>query len=370
MKAQAAIAYKGEAGFRFEEIEVDGPREEEILVRIEGVGLCHTDLVFASGAMEDYPFPAVLGHEGSGEVVSVGAKVSKVAPGDKVLITFRSCGACDRCDAGDAAYCRTMPLLNYTGRREDGSAAYQKDGEALSSNFFGQSSFSTLAITYERNVVKVDPSLPVEIMGPLGCGIQTGAGAVMRSLNARRGSSILITGGGSVGLSAVMAAKIRECAQIILVEPMAERRKLAEDFGATHTIAPEEGKCFSEAVREIVPLGVDNAFDTSGVPAVQASALASLGSKATLGLVGISPPGTPLPGEVNNVMTFGQSIRGIIEGDSDPDEFLPELIGYYKAGKLPFDKLVKTYPLSQINQAIHDQHAGTCVKVVLIPDKN
>ena len=367
MKTKAAVAEKPAAGFVIQDIEVDDPREDEILVKIAGVGLCHTDLVFSAGA-SDYPFPAVFGHEGSGTVLKVGTKVKKVAEGDSVLITFRSCGDCDRCHSGDAAYCRTMPILNYIGRRTDGSAAYHVDGQDVSSNFFGQSSFSGVALTYERNVIKVDPDLPVEIMGPLGCGIQTGAGAVMNSLNAQKGSSIVITGGGSVGLSAVMAAKLRDCAHIILVEPMESRRKLAEEFGATLTITPEEGKCFSEVVREMLPFGVDFAFDTSGIPAVQASALASLGSKGVLGLVGISAPETPLPGEVNTLMTFGQSIRGIIEGDSDPDVFLPELIEHFKAGRLPFDRLIKTYPLSEINQAVTDQHHGDCVKVVLIPD--
>lgn len=366
MQTQAAVIYSGQPGFRYETVEIEAPRADEILVRVLGVGLCHTDLVFSSGAAP-YPFPAVLGHEGSGIVEAVGAGVQKVRPGDSVLITFRSCGACDRCGAGDAAYCRTMPMLNYTGRRTDGTCALSNEAGPVSSNFFGQSSFAGHAITYERNVVKVDAALPVEIMGPLGCGIQTGAGAVMRSLGAKKGSSLLVTGGGSVGLSAVIGAKIQGCATIILVEPMAPRRQLATEFGATHCIDPESQPDVAAAVRAILPMGVDNALDTTGIPAVQAAALASLGSKATLGLVGVSAPGTPMPGEVNTVMTFGQSVKGIIEGDSDPDEFIPELIEHFRAGRLPFDKLVRTYPLSQINEAIAAQHHGDCVKAVLIP---
>lgn len=366
MRTQAAVAYSGQPGFRYETVEIDAPRADEILVRVLGVGLCHTDLVFSSGAAP-YPFPAVLGHEGAGVVEAVGADVKKVRPGDSVLISFRSCGACDRCGEGDAAYCRTMPMLNYTGRRTDGSAALSNGEGPVSSNFFGQSSFAGHAITYERNVVKVDSSLPVEIMGPLGCGIQTGAGAVMRSLAAREGSSFLVNGGGSVGLSAVMGARIQRCATIILVEPMESRRKLALELGATHCIDPGAVEDVAAAVRAIVPLGVDNALETTGIPAVQAAALASLGSKGTLGIVGVSAPGTLLPGDVNTVMTFGQTIKGIIEGDSDPDEFIPELIAHYQAGRLPFDRLVKTYPLSQINEAIAAQHHGDCIKAVLIP---
>ena len=366
MKTEAAVAYAGQPGFRLETVELEAPRADEILVRVLGVGLCHTDLVFSSGAAP-YPFPAVFGHEGSGVVEAVGSSVTKVKPGDSVLITFRSCGACDRCGEGDAAYCRTMPMLNYIGRRTDGTSAISNEAGPVSSNFFGQSTFARHAITYERNVVKVDPSLPVEIMGPLGCGIQTGAGAAMRSLAARKGSAFLVTGGGSVGLSAVMGAKIQECATIILVEPMESRRELAKELGATHCIDPTQTDDLAAAIRAIVPLGVDNALETTGVPAVQAAAFAALGSKGTLGIVGISAPGTPLPGDIGTLMTHGQSIKGIIEGDSDPDEFLPELIAHYQAGRLPFDRLVKTFPLSQINEAIAAQHHGDCVKVVLIP---
>lgn len=366
MKTQAAVAYAGQPGFKYETVEIEAPRDDEILVRVLGVGLCHTDLVFSSGAAP-YPFPAVFGHEGSGVVEAVGKDVKKVKAGDSVLITFRSCGVCDRCAAGEAAYCRTMPMLNYMGRRMDGTSAFSNEAGPVSSNFFGQSSFAAHALTYERNVVKVDAGLPVEIMGPLGCGIQTGAGAVMRSLAAKKGSAFLVTGGGSVGLSAVMGAKIQGCATIILVEPMESRRQLAMELGATHCIDPATTDDVSAAVRTIIATGVDNALDTTGIPAVQAAALASLGSKATLGLVGVSAPGTPLPGDINTVMTFGQSIKGIIEGDSDPDTFLPQLIEHFKAGRLPFDKLVKTFPLSQINEAIAAQHQGACVKAVLLP---
>lgn len=367
MDVQAAVAHDGESEFRIELVKLEAPRPDEILVRIQGVGLCHTDLVFRSGAVP-YPFPAVFGHEGAGIVEVVGKQVGKVVVGDHVLLTFRSCGSCDRCDSGDAPYCRTMPALNYAGRRPDGSSALSQNGAPVSSNFFGQSSFATYAMTYERNVVKVDKALPLEIMGPIGCGVQTGAGAVMRSLAAQSGSSILITGGGSVGLSAVMGAKIQGCKEIILVEPHATRRAIGETFGATHTINPAAGDDFAEQVRAIAPAGVDFAIETSGVPNVQAAALSTLGSKGVLGIVGVSPTGTTPPGELNSLMTFGQSIKGIIEGDSDPDAFIPELLTHYKAGRLPFDKMIKTYPLKDINTAIADQHAGRCIKAVLIPE--
>jgi aryl-alcohol dehydrogenase len=367
MQIKAAVARKGEPAFAYETLELDEPRADEILVQIHGVGLCHTDLVVKG--LDQYSFPAVLGHEGAGVVVKTGKDVSKVAAGDRVALTFRSCGACDRCRSGDPAYCRTMPMLNYIGGRLDGSKTISDDQGPVSSNFFGQSSFASFALAYERNVVRVPDDVPLELMGPLGCGVQTGAGGVMRSLACKAGSSLLILGGGAVGLSAVMGAGIQGCETIILVEPHPSRRTLALELGATHAIDPAVEGDLAAAFRRIAPLGVDYALDTTGVPTVIQAAIQSLGSKGVIGIIGVAPPGTPIPSDLTTLMTFGHTIRGIIEGDSDPDVFIPELIEHYRAGRLPFNKMIRTYALSDINVAIEDQHRGVCVKAVLLPDR-
>lgn len=367
MRVTVALARDPESPFSLEELELDAPQVDEILVKIAGVGLCHTDLVIKSAGPAVYPFPAVLGHEGSGIVEQVGANVTKVTPGDRVAITFRSCGNCDRCDAGHASYCRTFPQLNMSGRRADASPPYKNNEEEVTGNFFGQSSFGTYALTYERNVVKVPDSVPLELIGPLGCGVQTGFGGVIRSLEAEAGSSILILGGGAVGLSAVMGAKVQQCGTIIVLEPHAARREMALELGATHVIDPAESPVLADAVRAIAPMGVDYALDTTGIPDVLKATIACLGSKAVFGIIGVAPFGTPVPGEIGDLITHGYTIKGIVEGDSDPDEFIPEMIEHYQAGRMPFDKMIKTYPLSQINQAIADQTAGKCIKVVLLP---
>ncbi|HUD51972.1 NAD(P)-dependent alcohol dehydrogenase [Parvibaculum sp.] len=364
MKITAAVARAADAAFSIEEIEIDEPRADEILVRVVGVGLCHTDLVFKAAGI--LALPVVLGHEGSGVVEKVGAKVSKVKAGDRVAITFRSCGTCDRCEKGQPAYCRTMPMLNYIGMRPDGTKALHAGGADISSNFFGQSSFANYCLTYERNVVKVPEGVPLELVGPLGCGVQTGAGGIIRSLACEKGSSVLILGGGAVGLSAVMGAVVQGCGTIIVLEPHEARRKLAMELGATHTIDPKASPDLAAAVKDILPLGVDYAFDTTGIPAVLQATMNCLGSHGVFGIVGVCPPGTPVPGDLSSVITYGHTIKGIIEGDSDPDVFIPEMIELYKKGRLPFDKLIRTYPLAEINQAIADQHHGDCVKVVLL----
>lgn len=367
MKCKAAIARENIAEFDWSEIELDDPRDDEILVRIAGVGLCHTDLI-ARDQFIPVGSPAVLGHEGAGEVVKVGSGVTKVAPGDRVALSFRSCGICRNCADHMPSYCQHFGGLNMSGARPDGSKAVALNGQRIASNFFGQSSFAEYALAYESNVVRIDDDdVPLELLGPLGCGIQTGAGGVMRSLACPAGSSLLVVGGGSVGLAAVMGGAVQQCGTIIVVEPHAARRNLAIELGATHAIDPIDNDV-AAAVRAILPDGVDYAFDTTGRPDSFAAVLASLAARGHFGMVSAQAADTTMVIDVNSFILAGHHVQGIIEGDSDPDVFIPELIAHYKAGRFPYDRLVTTYPLSDINRAIEDQHSGRCIKAVLLPD--
>lgn len=365
MKITAALTRGKGSAFELTELELDAPREDEILVEIRAVGLCHTDLV-ARDQILPVPLPAVFGHEGAGVVVTTGSAVTKVKPGDRVVLTIRSCGHCARCDAGEPTYCESSVGLNYAGCRPDGSKTLSLDGTPISSNFFGQSSFASHAIAYESNVVRVDDDIAFETLAPLGCGVQTGAGAVLRALRCPAGSSILITGGGSVGLSAVLGARVAGCATIILSDPMPERRQLALELGATHVHDPAGDAKLPEFVRTIVPAGCDFALDTTGIAPVLEAALGCLRPHGTLGMLGV--PGDPaqrMPGYATAVLTFGYTIKGIIEGDSDPDTFIPELLALHRDGRFPYDRLIRTYPFAQLNEAVDDQHAGKVVKAVL-----
>ncbi|HEX7871314.1 MAG TPA: NAD(P)-dependent alcohol dehydrogenase [Sphingobium sp.] len=363
----AAIAEAPHSGFTLATVQIGEPRAHEARVRIVGVGLCHTDLV-ARDQFIPIPLPAVLGHEGAGIVEAVGSAVTKVKPGDAVVIGFSSCGHCPRCEEHLPSYCREFPVLNYAGARPDGSSGLSRDGKALSASFFGQSSFAGHALADERNLVKVDANaVKLEIAGPLGCGLQTGAGAVLRSMDCPAGSTLAIFGGGPVGQAAVMAAAVRACATIILVEPVASRRAIALELGATHVIDPAEGDV-TAAIRAILPAGVDFALETSGREPVVEAALASLGSHGMLGLVGVPPkPESSIAINLASIITYGHRIVGIIEGDSDLDGFIPELVALHAAGRFPFERLVTTYPLADINEAVAAQHRGDCIKAVLIP---
>jgi len=354
--------------FSIESAQLEDPLEDEILVRIAGVGICHTDIVAQHGGLYPIALPAVFGHEGAGEVVAVGAAIATVKMGDKVVLSFGSCGHCARCVHHDSAYCAQAFPINYSGARANGTTALSIAGARVSGHFFGQSSFASYAIAYESNTIVLPDGFDASIMGPLGCGIQTGAGTVMNTLACKPGTSLLITGGGTLGLSAVMAASVQGCATIIVSEMHASRRELALALGATHAIDPRASPV-AEAVREISPAGVDYAFDTTGLPDVMAGALASLGTRGTLAIAGLPPrPDATIPVPVLPMIAYGQTIKGLVEGDASPKSFIPHLANLYRQGVFPIDRLMKKYKLSEINQAISEQHEGLCVKPVLIPD--
>lgn len=363
----AAVAREAKGTFSIETVQIAPPQPHEVRVRIVGVGLCHTDLV-ARDQFIPIPLPAVLGHEGAGIVEVVGEEVTKVKVGDAVIIGFNSCGQCARCNEQRPSYCREFPQLNYSGAKPDGSTGLSIDDVPIAASFFGQSSFATHALANENNIIPVDSEgIALETLGPLACGFQTGAGAIMRSLACTPGSSLAIFGGGPVGQAAVMAAVVRGCSPIILIEPLAARREMALKLGATHVINPSEGDV-TGAIRSIVADGLDFALETSGREAVVEAALASLASRGMLGLVGVPPkPESSLAINLASVITFGHRVVGIMEGDTDLHGFIPELITLHRNGQFPFDRLIQTFPLDQINEAVSAQHDGLCIKAVLIP---
>ena len=367
MKAQAAIVREGGKPFSIETIEISEPRADEVRVRIVAVGICHSDLNFASGDMGT-PMPMVLGHEGAGIVDSIGADVTKVAVGDKVLLTFDSCGHCSSCARDHPSYCRDFNLLNLSGARPDGSTPLSQDGQAIAGHFFNQSSFASYAIAGQRNVVRLSADTDLAVVAPFGCGVQTGAGAVLRSLKIQTGATLVVLGGGAVGLSAAMAGVIAGCQSIIVVEPHAERRELALALGSHHACDPTTESAI-DAVRKLLPNGADFVIDTSGNVGAIKDAIPMLAPMGTLGLIGVPRPvDSHLPVTIVDAMTFGITVRGILVGDSQPDVFLPKLIDLYEQGRFPVDRMITTYRFDQINEAIADTHHGKCVKAVLLFD--
>jgi aryl-alcohol dehydrogenase len=362
--AKAAVVRGKGAPFAIEEVQIGPPTANEVLVRIVAVGICHTDAIVRD-QYYPFPLPGVLGHEGAGIVEEVGANVTNVVPGDHVVLTYMSCGQCRYCERGEPAYCCDFFMLNVGGARKDGTTATcDAHGHALHDHFFGQSSFGTYAIAHGRNVIKVAKDVPLEILGPLGCGIQTGAGAILNALQVGVGDSVAVFGVGGVGLSAVMAARTAGAATIIALDVTPSRLKLALELGATHVV--DSGKEDAvHAVRRIGGGGVDYTLDTSGKPSVLRQAIDALGIRGTCGVVGAPPLGTEASFDINSLMIPGRSIRGICEGDSVATEFIPQLIELYGQGRFPFDRLIKFYEFGDINTAIDDAAKGRTIKPVL-----
>jgi len=362
MKIKAAVVREKGGPFVIEELELDEPRENEVLVRVVACGLCHTDLV-ARDQHLPAPLPAVFGHEGAGVVDRVGARVTKVQPGDHVVMSYLSCGACGPCEKGAPTHCDTFLPSNFMGARLDGTVTMRKGQEAVHGSFFGQSAFASHALASERNVVKISNDLPLEIMGPLGCGIQTGAGGVINCLKVRPGSSIGVFGVGSVGVSAVIAAVVSGCTTIIAVDINDQRLSISRGFGATHAINPASVDPVPE-IMKITGRGLDYTLDCTGIPAVLRKAFDSLGMGGACGLIGAAPAGAEVSLGMQTVLN-GRTLMGIVEGDSIPDIFIPTIIDLYRQGRFPFDRMVTFYPFMQINQAAEDSEKGKALKAVL-----
>ncbi|MCF7695829.1 NAD(P)-dependent alcohol dehydrogenase [Mycetohabitans sp. B2] len=359
-----AVVRAPQQPFTIEPARIRGPQGDEVLVRVVATGLCHTDLIMRD-QYYPVPLPAVLGHEGAGVVEQVGPNVKNLKAGDHVVLTYGACGHCNPCASGHEAYCKDFYPLNFGGSDAHGHTALQTpEGETLHDHFFAQSSFATYALAREHNAIKVPTDAPLELLGPLGCGIQTGAGAVINSMKVRPGSSFAAYGAGAVGLSAVMAARVAGVTTIVAIDVVPSRLELARELGATHTVNSREANIV-EAVREITGSGADFALESTGTPEVLEAGIEALGGLGTIGIVGAPKLGTRASFDVNNLLLGGRSIRGIVEGDSVPQVFIPQLVKLYQQGRFPFDRLVKCYPLEQINQAAEDSIKGITLKPIL-----
>ncbi|WP_104195473.1 NAD(P)-dependent alcohol dehydrogenase [Cryobacterium sp. M15] len=365
MKVTAAVALAKGEPLVIQELILDAPRATEVQVRMVATGVCHTDAIVRD-QLYPTPLPAVLGHEGAGIVEAIGDGVTSVEVGDHVLLSFSSCGVCSSCVSGHPSYCIHLYDLDFSGARPDGSTAFTADdGTPVSSHFFGQSSFASISNVAERSVVKISRDAPLELMGPLGCGIQTGAGAVLNVLRPEAGSSIAIFGSGAVGMSGLLAAVVANATTIIAVDIVDSRLEFAKTLGATHTVNSKNEDAVAR-IREITGGGVKYALDTTGNKFVFAQMTKSLGVLGHGALVGAAAPGTESPIDIGSLLLTGLKISMVIEGDSVPQTFIPQLISLYEAGVFPFDKLVKKYDFVDINEAFADSESGVTLKPVVI----
>ncbi|KEQ68111.1 NAD(P)-binding protein [Aureobasidium namibiae CBS 147.97] len=341
---------------------------DQVLVELKATGICHTDLTVASG---NFPLstPAILGHEGAGVVKAVGGKlINRYQPGDTVILSFNSCGQCHSCDNGSSAYCRDMAEVNLPHTPSTGERNFELDGIPVCNGFFGQSSFSRMAIVDERSIVKI-PGLTSEelvTLAPLGCGIQTGAGAVINNLSVTPESSFAVIGAGAVGLSGLMAAKSRGAGTIIAIDLLESKLELAKELGATHVFNGKD----PELVEKIVDLtpktgGIQFVLDTTGVPRVLEQAVTFAGIRGRICTVGLTVPGTTMKLDFMDMMHRGKVFTGSIEGDSDPQKFIPFLVDEFRAGRLPLEKIVRLYRFEEFQDAWEDLANGRVIKPII-----
>lgn len=355
---RAAVTRAG-GGTAIETLTIDDPRPDEVLVELAATGICHTDIVMRDGLLP-VPTPVVLGHEGAGRVISVGEAVCELKPGDPVVLSFASCGHCRSCEDHQPAYCHAFVPNNFLAMRADGSTALRDADGPVHSHVFGQSSFATHALVPARNAVRVADDAPLELLGPLGCGLLTGAGAIWNALSLRAGDSILIIGVGAVGLAAVMAARISGADRIIAVDRSPGRVALARELGATESHIADG--------RPLEDFGIgnlDHAIDTTGHAGLIEQAIALLAPRGQMGLVAAFAPDTSIRFDGAHLMSAGRVVRGIVEGSADPHEIIPRMIGHWRTGDFPIEKLVEFYAFDQLQEAIAAAETGHAIKPIL-----
>ena len=361
MKIKAALVREEGAPFTIEDVELEAPRAGELQVKIVACGVCHTDAKAQGGYFR--PFPAVLGHEGAGIVEKVGEGVTDFQVGDHVVLSYPYCCECDNCKKHKPYYCYRSTELSFFGKFKDGHTPLSQNGAPVNS-FFGQSSFATHVIVPVVNAVKVDKDVDLKLLAPLGCGVQTGAGAIINALRPEPADSVVIFGTGTVGLSGIMGAATIGCKRIIAVDIIDSRLEIAKEYGATHVVNSKTTQDVAAAVKELTDgKGADYALDTTGVEVCTLAALKSLHTGGKGACVAASKKLTfdPAPSYL-----IGRSWAYLIEGEAVPQEFIPQMIEWYKAGKFPFDRMVSFYPFEKINEAFEDTRKGLATKAVLV----
>ena len=363
MKITAAVVHERSGPFSIEQVDLCEPRDDELLVEVIASGMCATDL---HGRDAYYPtkFPKIFGHEGVGIVRATGSAVTKFRTGDHVVMAYPWCGECPNCRSRRQTYCLNAFDLKMNGTRADGSTLHSKDAKPVYSAFFQQSSFGTFTIANERFAVKVRNDVAIEHVCALACGGQTGAGAVLNVMKPRAGDSFVVFGVGAVGLSGLMAAKIAGCDPIIAVDIHEHRLALARQLGATHTINHAGRTDIVSEIRKVTGLGARYTLETSALPAVFRESVEALMPAGTCILLGSARKGT----ETSLEMPFlqnGRTVRGVIQGDSVPQEFVPLLVEHIVAGRFPVEKMITFYPFADINRAAVESASGMTIKPVL-----
>lgn len=372
IQIRAGVVEEVGAPFTYTDLKIDAPGPGEILVRIVASGVCHTDASTRSGDMP-LPLPCVLGHEGAGIVEAVGPGVTSPAVGDHVVLGWPFCGECKHCREGEPRYCLSIaPALvsgmRFTGENAGTSGYRRLDGSPVSGHFFGQSSFATHSLATASQAVVIPDDVPLEIAGPLACGIATGAGAVLNTARPQVGDSIVVYGVGAVGLAAIMAAKNTPATTIVAVDVHDSRLDLARRYGATHVVNAGSTADVVAAVQEIVGGTADYALDCTGAIKVVEQAIDTVGMLGTAILIGGASAGASFTADHFRTL-FGKRIVGTLGGSGRSQRLIPALLALWRQGRFPFDELVEIFDFEDIEGALKASHHGDVIKpVVKMPE--
>lgn len=375
MKMKAAVLRQTDAKQPFadskplsiEEVTLDPPQANEVLVKIGGAGLCHSDLSVMNGA-RPRPVPMVLGHEGAGEVVEIGSAISDVATGDHVVFQFSpSCGRCRRCQEGRPQVCETGAKAKAAGDLMGGGRRlHDADGVALA-HHTGVSCFAEYAVVDRGSIVVIDKDLPLSEAALFGCAVMTGVGAVINTARILPGDSVAIIGLGGVGLNGLLGATLAGAETIIAIDLNDDRLGLARQLGATHTVNASDADHVQQ-VRDLTNGGVDYAIDLAGAIPAMKTAYAVTRYGGSVVTAGLSPSGAEFSFEQGNLVAEEKSIRGSYMGSCVPVRDIPRFISLYRQGRLPVDRLIGEHVgMEGINAGFDKLQSAAVIRQILMP---
>lgn len=367
MKSKAAVAFAAGKPLEIVEIDVEGPKAGEVLIRNVASGVCHTDAFTLSGDDPEGEFPVILGHEGGAVVEAVGPGVTSVVPGDHVIpLYIPECGVCKFCTSGKTNLCQAVRATQGKGVMPDGTSRFSYNGQKLL-HYMGTSTFSEYSVVAEISVAKINKAAPLEKVCLLGCGITTGIGAVLNTAKVEPGSTVAVFGMGGIGLSCVQGAVMAGASRIICVDINEDKFEMAKQLGATDFINPKKhGASIQDVIVELTDGGVDYSFECIGNTQVMRSALECChkgwGKSVIIGVAGAGQEISTRPFQLVTGRQWMGTAFGGVKGRSE----LPGLVDDYLAGKIEIDSMI-TYsmPIEEINRAFDLMHEGKAIRSVV-----
>lgn len=371
MKTKAAVVYEAGKPIEVVELELDGPREGEVLIRYTHAGLCHSDVHIAHGDLEAR-LPMVLGHEGAGIVEDVGPGVTRVKPGDHVVCSFiPNCGVCRWCATGQQAIC-DMGATILEGYLPGGRFPFTGPGPVTEYGAMCMlGTFSQYSTIHQNSAVRVDDDLPLDKAVLVGCGVPTGWGSAVYAADVQPGETVIVSGIGGIGINAVQGARYAGAKNLIAIDPLENKREKAMELGATHAVAtPEEAAEIAQSLTN--GNGADKAIVTAGIVTeeIVTGAFNATGKGGTIVLIGLNKlavNNVQLPGSI--LTLFKKTVKGSLFGDCNPTTDIPKILGLYQSGDIKLDEIItRTYTLDQVNQGYDDLLEGKNVRGVLVHD--